>query len=161
MVHSTRTFTVSGENITIVGNPTLVFINPDTDVGIEILRCWAKQLTTTTEQLRIRFHTQVTVFPTLVSATPAPHELGQTSKIVGNTTGAAGTCGINASAEGAGSQSVIVPSTFNNQIGFEWLATPEERIVLRAGASSGFGMRLLSTPTTLNDWHFGVTFAEL
>ncbi len=157
-----RVFSVFGDNITIVGGATLVFINPDTDVGIEILRCWIGQIgDTTAAHERAALVTQVTAFPTLTTFTPAPHLLGATSRIVGGTAGAAGTCGIDATAEGAGSKSIILAKSFNNQIGFEWLATPEERISLRAGASSGFGLQLASTPGTLTGWHFGVTYAEL
>lgn len=159
---SDRVFTVPGDNITIVGGATLVFINPDTDVGIEILRCWAGQDgTETSEQQRIRLVTQVTAFPTLTSLTPVPHLLGAVSRIIGGTAGAAGTSGIDASAEGAGAKTVIIADGFNNLNGYLWLATPEERIILRAGASSGFGLQLASTPATLVGWSFGVTFAEL
>lgn len=157
-----RVFTVSGEAVTIAGGATLVFINPDTDVGIEILRCWAGQDgTETSEQQRIRLVTQVTAFPTLTAVTPRPHLLGETSRIVGGTAGAAGTCGIDASAEGAGAKTLILPDTFNNLNGWLHIPTLEERIAIRSAAASGFGMQLASTPTTLTGWTFGVTFREL
>ncbi len=159
---SDRVFTVSGENVTIVGGATLVFINPDSDVGIEILRCWIGQDgTETAEQQRVALETQVSGFPTLTSVGPVPHLLGATSLIVGATNGAVGTSGIDASAEGAGAKTEIIVDNFNNLNGYLWLATPEERIILRASASSGFGLQLQSTPTTLTGWSFGVTFAEL
>ena len=156
------TFTVAGDNITIAGGATLVFINPDTDVGFEVLRAWvAQDATGTAQQQRVRLVTQVTAFPTLTSLTPAPHVLGETSRIVGGTAGAAGTSGIDASAEGAGAKSVILADAFNNLTGWLWVPTPEERIVMRPGAASGFGLQLATTPTTLTGWSFGVTFREL
>ncbi len=159
---SDRVFTVSGENVTIIGGATLVFINPDSDVGIEILRCWIGQDgTETAEQQRVTLHTQVSAFPTLSNVAPAPNLLGATSRIIGGTAGAAGTSGIDASDEGAGAKTEIIADTFNNLNGYLWLATPEERITLRASAASGFGLRITSTPTTLTGWSFGVTFAEL
>ena len=159
---SDRVFTVSGDNITIAGSPTLVFINPDVDVGIEILRCWiGQEATETSEQQRVNLVTQISVFPTLTSKSPAPHLLGATSRIVGGTAGAAGTSGIDATAEGAGAKTIILSDSFNNLNGWVWLPTPEERIILRASASSGFGLRLAKTPATLTGWDFGVTFAEL
>ena len=162
MSESSRTFTVSGDNITIAGGPTLVFINPDTDVGIEILRAWiAQDSTETAEQQRVNLVTQVAAFPTLTTKTPAPHLLGETSLIVGGTAGAAGTCGIDATAEGAGSKTIILADSFHNQNGWLYIPTPEERMILRAAASSGFGLVLATTPTTLTGWSFGVTFREI
>ena len=160
MNESALTFTVSGSNITIAGGPTLVFINPDTDVGIEILRCWVGQDSTeTSEQQRFHLVTQQSTFPTLTTATPRPHMLGQTSRIVGATNGAVGTCGIDATVEG-GTKTIVIPDAGNNLNGYLWVATPAEKIVLRAGASEGFGLVLSTTPTTLTGWSFGVTFAE-
>ena len=162
MSASARTFTVSGSNITIAGGATLVFINPDTDVGIEILRCWMGQDSTeTNEQQRVNLVTQVTAFPTVTSVEPSPHLFGETSRIVGGTAGAAGTCGIDASAEGAGSKTVIFADTFNNLLVYLWVATPEERITIRAAEASGFGMQISTTPTTLTGWSFGVTYREI
>ncbi len=156
-----RTYTVSGDDQTIIGGATLVFINPDTDVGIDILRCWVGQDSSeAAEQQRINMVTQVTAFPTLVTATPQPHLLGEVSKIVGGTAGAAGTCGINASAEGAGAKTIVIPDAVSNLNGFLWVATPEERITLAAAAASGFGLRMATTPTVLTGWSFGVTFRE-
>lgn len=159
---NSRTFTVSGSNITIAGGPTLVFINPDADVGIEILRCWVGQDSTETgQQHRVNLVTQVTAFPTLTSVAPIPHLFGELSLIVGGTAGAAGTCGIDATAEGAGSKTIIIPDAFSNLNGWPWIATPPEIITIRAGASSGFGLVLATTPSTLTGWSFGVTFREI
>ncbi|KKM80513.1 hypothetical protein LCGC14_1339050 [marine sediment metagenome] len=162
MSSASRTFTVSGENVTIAGGATLVFINPDTDVGIEVLRCWASQSgTDTSEQLRVGLHTQVSTFPTLTTKVPVPHLLGETSKIIGGTAGAAGTSGINASAEGGGAKIIILPDNMNNLNGFLYIPTPEERMIVRAAASSGFGMQMIDTPTVLTGWSFGITFREI
>ena len=163
MSESDRTFTVPGADITIIGGATLVFINPDTDVGIEILRCWiGKHGTTTSEELEVNLVTQVTAFPTLTTATPRPHLHGApASLIVSGTAGAAGTCGIDATVEGAGAKTIIVPDGFNTQNGWLYIPTPEERHKIRAAATSGFGMRLVSTPTELTGWSFGVTFREI
>jgi len=157
-----KTFSVVGSNITIVGGATLVFIRPDTDVGFEVLRCWCGQDSTeTSEMQRIVLQTQLATMPTLTSVNPIPHQLGETSLIVGGTAGAAGTCGIDASAEGGGATVTVVPDSFNNLNGWLWIPTPEERIILRAAATSGFGMSIETTPTTLTGWSFGVTFREI
>lgn len=155
-------YTVSGSTLTIIADAILAFINVDTDYGIEILRCWAGQTgTDTSEQLDIELLTQVSVFPTLITATPVANDLrSAVSKCVGGTAGAAGTCGINASANGAGVKTVVVPDSFNNLNGFLWVPTEKERIIIPAGSSSGFGMRVDGTPVSLAGWTFGVTFEE-
>jgi hypothetical protein len=158
---SREVFTVAGKNLTVVANATLVFINPATNSGLEILRAWISQNgTSTTQQLGCQLSTQVTAFPTLVSATPSGHE-GQTAIIVGGTAGAAGTSGVNASAEGAGAKTVIVPDNFNNLNGWLYVPVPEERILVPAGASYGLGLVLIGTPTTLTGWSFGITYRQI
>lgn len=159
-----RVYTVSGANITLANQAvTLVFINPSSTIGIEILRAWASQTgTTTSAQQRVQLNTQVTAFPTLTSATPAKTVLSDgASGITGGTAGAAGTAGINASAEGAGAKSIILSDAFNNLNGYLWLPTPLETIILNAGAASGFGLHLPAAPGTLTGWNFGVTFREI
>jgi hypothetical protein len=149
-------------DVTIIGGATLVFINPDTDVGIEILRCWIGQTgSATSEQNLASMHTQVTAFPTLTGVAPIPHLLGELSRIISGGAGAVGTSGVDASAEGAGAKTVIKARPFNNIVGFEWIATPEEKIILRPNAASGFGLRIVSTPASLVNWSAGVTFREL
>jgi hypothetical protein len=161
-----RVFAVSGENITIVGTNTLVFINPSAapSVGIRILRAWCSQHgTATSQQIGIKHVTQVTAFPTLVSATPAKLKRQDPTAaiITGATTGAAGTAGINASAEGAGTKTTILADAFNNLNGYLWVPTPKEVIEVPAGSTSGYGLVLLTTPTTLTGWDFGVHYEEL
>lgn len=159
-----RVYSVGGGGLTLANQAvTLVFINPSSTVGIDIKRCWAGQTgTATSAQQRVQTNTQVTAFPTLVSATPSKLMLGDpTSGITGGTAGAAGTSGINASAEGAGTKSNIISDTFNNLNGYLWVPTPDEVIRLGAGASSGFGFHLPVAPGTLTNWQCGVNFAEL
>lgn len=159
-----RVYTVSGAGITVANAVvTLVFINPSTTVGIRVTRAWVSQSgSTTSAQQRVQLNTQVTAFPTLTSATPAKHSLGDpTSGIAGGTAGAAGTCGINASAEGAGAKTVLLSDTFNVLNGWLYVPTPNEVIELNAGAASGFGLHLPVAAGTLTNWQFGVTFQEI
>lgn len=159
-----REYILSGTNLTLANAAvTLGFINPGATASIEILRAWVSQSGTTTQAMvRVQMNTQVSVFPTLVSATPAKLKLSDpVSLIVGGTAGAAGTCGINASAEGAGAKTVITPDTFNNLAGWLWVPTPAETIVLNAGAASGFGLHLPAAPASLTGWNFGIVFREI
>lgn len=158
-----REYSVTGANQTVLNAlVTLVFINPSATVGIEILRCWVSQsANATSAQQRIQLSTQVTAFPTLVSATPAKLKLGDPSSgIIGGVAGAAGTAGINASAEGAGAKTILISDSFNVLNGWLWVPTARETIVLGAGAASGFGLVFPVAPATLTTWQFGVVYAE-
>lgn len=159
-----REYNVSGGGLTLANQAvTLVFINPSSTVGFEVLRCWAGQTgTATSAQQRVQFNTQVTAFPTLTSTTPSKVKFGDpASGITGGAAGAAGTAGINASAEGAGGKTVINHDTFNNLNGYLWVPTPREVMALGAGISSGFGFHLPVAPGSLTNWQCGVTFGEL
>jgi len=161
-----RTYTVSCSGVTVANQAvTLVFINPATGCGFEVLRVLVSQRTTVvppaSTMTPIQLNSQVTAFPTLTSATPAPHAIGApVSQIVGGTSGAAGTCGVNASAEGAGAKTVILADTFNVLNGFLWVPTPDERIVCEAGAAAGFGVHLPVAPILLTGWTCSVTYVE-
>jgi hypothetical protein len=162
---SSRVYSVRGDNISIGGglSATLVFINPSSTIGIEILRCSISQrANTTSAQQGVQLHTQATTFPTLTSVTPTKMNFSDpASGIVGGTTGAAGTCGINASAEGAGTPVVLFADAFNVLNGWLWIPTPNETIVINANAASGFGMKFTAVPSTLTGWCFNVIYREL
>jgi hypothetical protein len=160
-----RVFSVSGANITVAGATTLVFINPPASpsVGIRIIRAWVSQsANATSAQQRVQMVTQVTAFPTLTSATPAKlkRQDPTAAVITGGTAGAAGTAGINASAEGAGTKTVIFEDAFNVLNGYLWVPTPKEVIEVPAGSASGFGLFFPAAPTTLTGWSFGINFEE-
>lgn len=157
------TYDIVGTNLTVVNAVvTLIFINPGTNATIEILRCWVSQAANATSaQQRVQTNTQVSVFPTVVSATPvATSPIDQVSKIVGGVAGAAGTCGVNASAEGAGAKTVLAPDAFNVLNGWLWVPTPAETVVMSAGLASGFGLHFPAAPIALTNWNAGITYRE-
>ena len=162
-----RSYTVSGDNQTVVAAPQLVFLNVAAGgagvPGYEVLRAWASQrANATSAQQGIRLGTKVTAFPTLVSATPAKTALGlPTASMVGGTAGAAGTVGINSSANGAGTEIGVVPDNFNVLNGWLWVGTPAETFVSMPGSTSGFFEQFTSTPGTLTGWSFGVCYREI
>ncbi len=161
-----KEYTVSAGGITLANAAvTLVFINPKAapNVGLRILRAWIGQsANATSAQQRVQLVTQVTAFPTLVSATPKPLSNADAvaSLIIGGTAGAAGTTGINASAEGAGTKTIIWEDAFNVLNGWLWVPTPRETIYMPAGSVSGFGLHLPVAAGTLTNWAFGIAFAE-
>jgi len=162
-----RCYTVSGDNQTVVASPQLVFLNPSAGgagiPGFEVLRAWVSQrANATSAQQGVCLGTKVTAFPTLVSATPAKTWLGDpTANLVGGTTGAAGTAGINSSANGAGAEIKIYPDNFNVLNGWLWVPTPLETVMLMPGGTSGFFHQFTSTPGTLTGWSWGVTYREV
>jgi len=158
-------FSVGGENLTILGANTMVFINPAAApaINIEVVRMWLGQSgTATSAQIRVQAETQVTAFPTLVSATPAKLKRASAASVItGGTAGAAGTSGVNASAEGGGTKTLIWGDAFNNLNGYLWVATPRETIVMPAGSASGLGLFLPGTPATLTGWTVGLNYSEV
>jgi hypothetical protein len=161
-----KEYSVGGDGLTLANQAvTLVFINPAAAVTpmLNLLRMWASQQgSATSAQQRIEAETQVTAFPTLVSATPRHLKRSDTvaSLIVGGTAGAAGTCGINASAEGAGSKTVMFGDNFNVLNGYLWVPTPREVIELTAGDASGFGLFLPAAAASLTNWACGINYGE-
>lgn len=161
-----KEYSVGGGGLTLANAAvTLVFINPAAAVSpmLNLMRMWASQQgSATSAQQRIQAETQVTAFPTLVSATPRSLKRSDTvaSLIAGGTAGAAGTCGINASAEGAGSKTVMFEDNFNVLNGYLWVPTPREVIELTAGDSSGFGLFLPAAAASLTNWAAGINFAQ-
>lgn len=162
-----RVYTISGDNLTLVAAPQLVFANPNAGgagiPGFSVIRAWASQrANATSAQQGVRLGTKLTAFPTLVSATPAKTQLGDpTAALVGNTTGAAGTCGINSSANGAGTEIGVYPDNFNVLNGWLWVPTPDEVMTFMPGGTSGFFHQFTSTPGTLTAWSAGICYREV
>src|ERR1700674_2116088 len=162
-----REFSVGGDGLTLANAAvTLVFVNPTTapNFNLEFIRLWSSQQgSATSAQQRIQVETQVTAFPTLVSATPRPlkHSDPNASIISGGTAGAAGTCGINASAEGGGAKTVKWGDNFNVLNGYLWVATPREVIDMAAGSASGLGMYLPAAAASLTNWAVGANYGEV
>lgn len=158
-----RTYTVSMSNATLANQAvTAVFVNVGTTCSLEFLRAFASQSSSNnTAQQRIQLNTQVSSFPTLTAATPAKNWLlDPASVITGGTAGAAGTAGVNASAEGAGAKSIIYPDAFSIVNGWLCVPTPPETWTLNASAASGFGLHLPAAPGSLGNWNAGLVYRE-
>ena len=160
------TYSIVMDNATVVANATFIFLRAATAVTsrgsiLEILRASATQYgTSTSQQLGMEIAQKVSAYGTYVTATPTNYVVGgPASGISGGTTGAAGTCGVNASAEGAGATTMIYEDGFNNLNGFLWVPTPEERIILPPDAA--LTLKLSGTPTTLTNWHAVLVYREI
>jgi len=160
-----REYTVGGANITVANQAvTLVAIMPVAGTAIEILRAWVSQhANATSAQQRILLGTKGTAYQTVVTATPRLTKTGDPASGIVGVGGsiAAGKCGINASAEGAGTLTDIINDAFNVLNGWLWIPTPRETIIITGASALAFTMQFPAAPTTLTGWNFGVTYAEL
>lgn len=156
-----REYIVPNNNFT-AGAITLIFVNPGTTASLEFLRAWVSQSgSTTSAQQRVNLATQVTAFPTLVSQAPVKTKLSDpASQITGGTAGAAGTSGITASAEGAGTKTTVYPDNFNVLNGWLWVPSPPETLIMNAGGASGLSLYLPAAPGSTSNYSAGLTFRE-
>jgi hypothetical protein len=158
-------YVLKGRNITVANAAvTLAILHTKTSGKgsvVEILRAWASQhASATSAQQPIMIMQKASAFGTYVSATPTPLNPGDdASAIVGGTAGAAGTAGINASAEGAGTETEIIPDAFNVLTAWTWLFTPEERI--KVGPDLAIALKFPAAPATLTGWNFGFVYREV
>jgi hypothetical protein len=161
-----RTYTVSGDNITVTGSPKLVWLNPSAAgagvPGFELLRAWVGQRAdTTSRQQGVSIGTKLSVFPTMVGATPAKSSLGLPVANLVSGTGAAGTAGINSSVDGAGVEINVYPDNFNTLVGHLWVPTQEERMQFMPGGTSGWFYRFTAAPGSASGWSFGAVYREI
>ena len=132
--------------------------------AIEVLRAWASQAANATSaQQRIQLSTQVSTFPTVTSQAPVKIKAGDpVSLITGATATAAGTSGVNASAEGGGAKTVLIGDAFNVLNGYLWVPTPAETHIETPQATAhSYGLVFPAAPTTLTNWNAGLTIREL
>jgi len=158
-------YSVTMQNQTVVADATLVIIHTDSTLAsagsnIRILRAWVgQQASETSDQLGVMIALKASAFGTYTSTTPINHFPGGATSLVGGTAGAEGTCGTDASAEGAGTVTPIIYDGFNNLNGWLWVPTPEERIVLPA--DTAIVLAMVGTATTLTNWSAGITYEEV
>lgn len=156
-----RRYVITASNVTVAGTTTLIFLNPGTTRTLKVVEWEVSQRDATSRQQAIRMVRQVSLFPTLTTYTPQKLDEGEpTSAIAGGTAGAAGTCGINASNEGAGAKTAISEHVFNVLNGYKWLPMPGGEIVLPASSSSGFGLYLPVAPAVLTGWTATLVYEE-
>src|ERR1700692_2777949 len=161
-----REFTISIGAQTVVGSTTLINVNPKAapNFNIEFLRYWVGQsANATSAQQRITLATQVTSFPTLVAFTPVSLKFADpnASIITGNTTGAAGQCGVNASAENGGPLTLAHEDAFNVLNGWLMVPTPPETRIMPAGSTSSMSLKFPVIPATATNWVMGLTYREV
>lgn len=165
-----REFNVSTGGTTVANTSvTLLYLRAAAapSMNIEVLRWWIGQTANATSaQQRVSLCQRGSQFPTLVAATPVTLKMQDpnASTLVGSTTGAAGTAGINASGENAAATYpfFILEDAFNVLNGWLMVPTPAETIISPAGVgNTGIAMRFPVAPATLTSWSFGCQFREV
>ena len=161
-----REFSISAGGVTVVGATTLITISAPAApaINLEFLRYWVGQsANATSAQQRIELATKASVFPTVTSATPVKLKPADAnaSAVTGGTAGAQGTAGTNASAEGAGTQTIVWDDAFNVLNGWLHVPTPAETRVIPAGYASSLELYFPVTPGTTTNWAFGLVFREV
>jgi hypothetical protein len=153
-------------NATVIASGELVTVRAATAFSsrASVLRIYRIALsqsgTATSQQLAVRWGLKASAFGTFTAATPSPLALGVVgSALTGSTSNAASSAGVNASANGAGTLTVLDQQGFNNLNGFLFVPTPEERYVV--GPDLTFLVQLQGTPTTLTGWNCTVTLEEV
>jgi hypothetical protein len=161
-------YSVTMKNATIALTPATkvyqVFINPAAapKPNLNFIRAWMTQSSTATSaQLAVVIEQVSTAFGTYTNTSPvALKQAGPASTITGGTAGAAGTSGTNSSVAATGTIVNFITDNFNNLNGYLWVATPKEVISMPAGSTSGIGVGLLTTPSSLANWSAGLIYAE-
>jgi hypothetical protein len=159
-------YTVTMSNQTIIADSEMITIRAATAYSsrasmLRIYRMSCGQSgTSTSQQLGVRWGLKASAFGTFTSTTPAPTFIGAVAAaIAGSTSNAASSAGTDASANGAGTLTVLGQDGFNNLNGWLWVPTPEERPLVAIDQS--FVLALVGTPTTLTGWNAQLTFEEV
>ncbi len=154
------------DNQTIIADSELITIRAATAYTsrASMLEIWRMKVsqrgTSTSQQLGIRWGLKASAFGTFTAATPVPLGINTVaSAITGSTSNAASSAGVDSSANGAGTLTVLDVDAFNNLNGFLWVPVPEERITV--GPDLTFVLQLQGTPTTLTGWNAVLTFREM
>ena len=159
-------FNVPMANATVIANGELITIRAATAFSsrasvLKIYRLSVSQISSTSSaMLSVRWGLKASAFGTFTATTPQPIEVGTAaSGITGSTSNAASSAGTNASANGAGTLTVLDQQGFNNLNGFLWVPVPEERIIV--GPDLTFVFQLQGTPSPLTGWNATLVFEEV
>jgi hypothetical protein len=160
-----REYVVGGSNLTVANAAvSLVAIMPLAGQTIRILRCGISQhANATSAQQRVSIGVKGTAYQTVVTATPQKTKQSDPASGITGVAGsiAAGKCGINASAEGAGTYTELWGEAFNVLNGYLWIPTPDEVIEVNGTSVLAFTLQFPAAPTTLTGWNAFVVFKEL
>jgi len=154
---------VGGQSISCL---TAIWVNPAAAVNpnLEFMRFWIGQAANATSaQQRVQLKTQSSSFPTVVSATPAKLKPADpnASVITGNTSGLAGMCGVTATLDPTGTNTVYWEDAFNVLNGWLHVPTPAETKVMPASSTSGLGLVMNPIPATTTSWSYGLVYREV
>jgi hypothetical protein len=159
-----RAYAIPMKDVTVNSGTDMmwVFANPGTTQSLEFFRAVVSQTGSTTnaqEQVGLAF--KVTAFPTLTSQAPVKLDISDPASVItGNTTGAAGTSGVNASAAGGGAATYTTQEGFSTLNGWLWQPGPFDVMRANASAASGFGICKPAVPGSTGHWCATLFFRE-
>lgn len=165
---SGRVYSVSGENLTLTTAVRMLLAlrtaaSPNAASILEILRLSISQSGTVTgAMIRAALSLRTGSTVTATSVTPANLAVGgPASGLSGNTApvGADARIGINATVDTTPTYTNLLTRSFHNLNGMEWIATPDERIIIPP--STAAVLRLLADPATLTGWNVEMVYKEL
>lgn len=158
-----REYIVKFTDQTVSGAITLLFANPPSGRVIELVEVQLNQRGTTTgEMVGVSIGFKATAFPTLTSFTPLAQKSGDpASYITGGTAGAAGTAGVLASAEGAGTFTELIPDALYNLQGYLWQRSERKRIIAAGADAKAIAVKLRAAPTGTGSWSGSMIYAEI
>ena len=162
-----KEYSLGGDGLAVTTGSafTLLMLNPPGTPAPEFLfyRFWiSQQASTTSAQARVEVVVQASAWPTVVSATPQQLKRGdQVASLVAGVAGQCivAKCGINASAEGGGSRTVLWGDNFNVLNGWLWSPTPREVVSIPPGTSP-IALYIPTALTTTGNWAVGANYAE-
>ncbi len=159
-------YNISMVNQTIIADSEMVIFRAATAFTsrasvLRIFRLQCSQTSSTTSaMLAVRWGMKASAFGTYTATTPSPLVLNAVaSALTGSSSNAASSAGTDASANGAGTLTVLDQQAFNNLNGFEKIFTPEERPIV--GPDLTFVFQLQGTPSALTGWSATVTIEEV
>jgi hypothetical protein len=158
-----RLYSLHLNDATMSATGIVVAIRPGAAFGLRVVRAWmAQRSSATSAQFGVQLGRKATAFPTLTNSfTPVKLDEGDgASQFTGGTALSAGTCGTVATSEGAGVFTPIIPDCFNNLSGWQFVATPDERFIFKAGSADACALRIVLSGSTGNI-SGGIIFEEV
>lgn len=151
-------YVLTNNGVTISTAISALQLKAGTNGPIEILRVWATQASSTTSAQCSAALVRKTAAAT-VTAASAGTTLTKQNPVNPTADASLGTSasGITASAEGTDGEIAHVEG-FNVLSGFNWLPTPEERIIVPQGGI--IALKFLDAPVSAK-WYCGIHFREL
>ena len=157
-----RIYSVQMDDVTLAGATTLIqVLVPAGTISINPVRLHVGQTgTATAATQRLRIARKVSVFNTVTSFTPIA--ISQTNTQAAVCVGGTAATGVNASVEGAGTETVLWTPTFQVVSGFDyiWTDREQEEWMIGGAAATALVIKLPTAPASLTHWSAVLEYME-